>query len=58
MHLNYRCEEGFVVRAEVVLTKACKKLIVDIHYETRVQAIITYHRLILERMLRSHKQEA
>jgi hypothetical protein len=36
MQLYYRCEEGFKARAEAVLTKACKKLIVDIHYEARV----------------------
>jgi hypothetical protein len=47
MQLYYRCEEGFEVRAEAVLTKACKKLIVDIRYEARVQAIVTYHRSIL-----------
>jgi hypothetical protein len=47
MQLYYRCEEGFEVRAEAVLTKACKKLMVDIRYEARVQAIFTYHRSIL-----------
>jgi hypothetical protein len=47
MQLYYRCEEGFEVRAEAVLTKACKKLIVDIHYEAHVQAIVTYRRSIL-----------
>jgi hypothetical protein len=47
MQLYYRCEEGFDARVEAVLTKACKKLIMDIHYEERVQAIVTYHRSIL-----------
>jgi hypothetical protein len=47
MQLYFKCEEGFVVRAEAVLTKACKKLIVDIHYEASVQAIFTYHSSIL-----------
>jgi hypothetical protein len=47
MQLYFRCEEGFEVRAEAVLTKACQKLVVDIHYEARVQAIVTYHRSIL-----------
>jgi hypothetical protein len=47
MQLYYRCEEGFEVRAEAVLTKSCKKLIVDIHYEAHIQAIVTYHRSIL-----------
>jgi hypothetical protein len=36
MQLYYRCEERFEARAEAVLTKACKKLIVDIHYEARI----------------------
>jgi hypothetical protein len=47
MQLYYRCEEGFEARAKAVLTKACKKLIMDIYYEVRIQAIITYHRSIL-----------
>jgi hypothetical protein len=47
MQLYYRCEEGFEARAEAVLTKACKKLVVAIHYEARVQAVVTYHRSIL-----------
>jgi hypothetical protein len=47
MQLYYRCKEGFEARAEAVLTKACKKLVVDIHYEARVQAVVTYHRSIL-----------
>jgi hypothetical protein len=46
MQLYYRCEEGFDARVEAVLTKACKKFM-DIHYEARVQAILTYHRSIL-----------
>jgi hypothetical protein len=29
MQLYYRCEEGFEARAEAVLTKACKKLVVE-----------------------------
>jgi hypothetical protein len=47
MQLYYRCEERFEARAEAVLTKACKKLVVDIHYEARIQAVVTYHRSIL-----------
>jgi hypothetical protein len=48
MQLYYKYEERFEVRAEAVLTKAYKKLVVDIHYEVRVQAIVTYHKSILE----------
>jgi hypothetical protein len=47
MQLYFKCEEGFEVRAEAVLQQACKKLTVDMHYEARPQAIITYHRSIL-----------
>jgi hypothetical protein len=47
MQLYYKHEEGFEVRAEGVLTKAYKKIVVDIHYEVRPQAIVTYHRSIL-----------
>jgi hypothetical protein len=46
MQLYYRCDEGFEARAKAVLTKACKKLVVDIHYEACVQTIVTYHRSI------------
>jgi hypothetical protein len=34
-------------RADVVATMSCKKLIVDMHYEARIQAIITYHGFVL-----------
>jgi hypothetical protein len=47
MQFYYRCEDGFEARAEAVLTKACKKLIMGIHYEAHVQAVVTYHRSIL-----------
>ena len=43
MQTYYRCEEGFEARAEQVTTKACKKLITDMHHEARVHAIVTYY---------------
>jgi hypothetical protein len=43
----FRCQEGFEARADLVATKCCKKLVVDIHYETRIQAVINYHGTIL-----------
>ena len=43
MQTYYRCEEGFEARAEQATTKACKKLITDMHHEVRIQAIITYY---------------
>jgi hypothetical protein len=43
----FRYKEGFEARVEVVATKSYKKLVVDMHYEARLQAIITYHGSIL-----------
>jgi hypothetical protein len=43
----FRCEERFEARAEPVATKSCKKLIVDMHYEAHLQAIVAYHGSIL-----------
>jgi hypothetical protein len=43
----YRCDEGSQDRAAVVLAKACKKRITDMHYEARIQAIITYYAIYL-----------
>jgi hypothetical protein len=31
----------------VVATTSCKKLVVDMHYEARIQAIVTYHGSVL-----------
>jgi hypothetical protein len=31
----------------VVATTSCKKLVVDMHYEARIYAIVTYHGSIL-----------
>jgi azurin len=38
--------------ADLVVTKSCKKLIVDLHYEARIQAIVTYHGLVLGQRLK------
>jgi hypothetical protein len=34
-------------RADVVATIGCKNLVVDMHYEVRIQAIVTYHGSVL-----------
>jgi hypothetical protein len=34
----FRC----VARVNVLATMSCKKLVVDMHYEARIQAIVTY----------------
>jgi hypothetical protein len=43
----FRCEAGYEARADVVATTSCKKLIVDMHYEARIQAIVSYHGSVL-----------
>ena len=40
----YRCEKGFEAKTEQVTTKACKKLVTDMHHEARIEAIVTYYR--------------
>jgi hypothetical protein len=39
----FRCQEGYEARAARVAHEACKKLVKDMHYEARIQAIVTYH---------------
>jgi hypothetical protein len=43
----FRCEAGYEARADVVATTSYKKLVVDMHYEARIPAIVTYHSSIL-----------
>jgi hypothetical protein len=43
----FRCEARFKARADVVAIASCKKLAVDMHYETHIQVIVTYHVSIL-----------
>jgi hypothetical protein len=43
----FRCEAGYEARADVVATTSCKKLAVDMHYEARIQAIVSYHGSVL-----------
>ena len=39
----FRCEEGYEAKMDDVADKAAKKLIKDMHYEVRIQAVIQYH---------------
>jgi hypothetical protein len=41
------CEAGYEARTDVVATTSCKKLVMDMHYEARIQAIIIYHGSVL-----------
>jgi hypothetical protein len=43
----FRCEAGYEARADVVATTCCKKLVVDMHYEVRIQTIINFHAFVL-----------
>jgi hypothetical protein len=43
----FRCEAGYEARADVVATTSYKKLVVDMRYEARIQAIVSYHGSIL-----------
>ena len=43
----FRCEEGYEAKMDVVANKAAKKLVKDMHYEARIQAMIQYHVEIL-----------
>jgi hypothetical protein len=43
----FRCEAGYEARADVVATTSCKMLVMDMHYEARIQAIVTYHGSVL-----------
>ena len=39
----FRCEPGWEVAARAVANKACHKLVGVMHYEARLQAIVTYN---------------
>jgi hypothetical protein len=43
----FRCKAGCEARVNVVATTSCKKLIVDMHYEARIQTIVSYHGFVL-----------
>jgi hypothetical protein len=43
----FKCEAGYEATAEVVATTSCKKLVVDMHYGARIQAIVSYHDFVL-----------
>ena len=38
----YRCEPGYEDRAAHVAETACHKLVKDLHYQARVQVVVTY----------------
>ena len=52
----YRCQEGFEAMAKAISDVATKKLVKDMHYEARIQAIIEFHAQY--RQMKVKKEEA
>ena len=48
----FRCVDGYEGRADVVATMYYKKLVMDMHYEARIQAIITFQTSALREKVR------
>lgn len=51
----FRCEEGYDQMADQTARSVCRKLVKDMHYEARVQAVIDYW---AEKIVRVKKAEA
>jgi hypothetical protein len=47
MQYFFRCEARYEARADVVATTSYKKLVMDMHYEAQIQAIVSYHSSVL-----------
>jgi hypothetical protein len=43
----FKCQDGFEAKVDMVATRCCKKLVVDMHYEARLQTIISFHATVL-----------
>ena len=52
----YRCQEGFLAKAKSISELAAKKLVKDMHYEARIQAIIEFY--AQHRNMKVKKEEA
>ena len=52
----YRCESGYESAATTLAHTVCAKLVKDMHYEARVQAIILYYADVLK--VKKSKSEA
>lgn len=57
MQYLFRCQDVYEGRADAMATIYCTELIVDMHYEVRIQAIISFHAPSLERRLAKGTQE-
>jgi hypothetical protein len=47
MHDFFRCDARYEGMADVVATTSYKKLVVDMRYKARIQAIVTFHASVL-----------
>jgi hypothetical protein len=47
MHDFFRCDARYEGMADMVATTSYKKLVVDMHYKVRIQAIVTFHASVL-----------
>jgi len=52
----YRCQEGYEAKTASISKEATKKLVKDMHYEARIQAIIDYY--AQHRRMKVKKEEA
>ena len=48
MQEYFKLDDGFEGTAEAVAKRACRKCVVDVHHEARLQAIIDYYGTKLE----------
>ena len=53
----YRCNPGYESKAATLAHTACAKLVKDVHYETRVQAVILYYTDVLKVKSQNMRQE-
>ena len=53
----YRCQEGYEAKAASIFEEAAKKLVKDMHYEARVQAIIEFYAQYRTMKVKKKRQE-
>ncbi|GJN28718.1 hypothetical protein PR202_gb16875 [Eleusine coracana subsp. coracana] len=48
----FRCEPGYEDQADALICRGCRKLVKDMHYEARIQAIVDYNAQFLKVMIK------
>ena len=51
----FRCEPGYEDQADAQIRRGCRKLVKDIHYEARIQAIVDYNVQYLKVMIKKEQ---